>query len=599
MELDEVAKQITALASFPKNATFDLASAVGVMQHHDAITGTQVQEVEKDYHKSLSAGILEAITQVSSALTNLLGLEEDISLSYCPLANVSICQDSKKDNFRVLLYNPLGRTVSHYVQIPVDAGTWTVTDPDGRAVTNYLYNPVRSFQFVADDIDQSLNEKVLMFMAENLPPLGYKIYEFARTAELPSMPINSAHDNLRVPTIVGYENNYVVLDGTTGFVITMAINGIEVNVTPKVMFYYSDWGSGTYMFKPDVNRRDPVPFSDKVENQITHNVVSAEIKQEMRDWGVLTIRIYPDTDYIEIDWLAGPIDVGDESGKDVIIKYTTDLETNGIFYTDSNSRELIKRQRNYRPTFEYTNGEPQSGNYYPITSRMVIKDKNKNIEFAVITDRAEGGSSLNDGEIELMVHRSTLRDEFGEHLYEMEYGTGLVARGSHYITFGPSNNSDAARSPSYVQRDIAIKKHLPPLMLFPQNPISEKTKSYLSTELPENIHLLTLEKWSDKDNTYLIRLEHFLEKNDDIDLSKEVEIDLENLFTLFRIVSAHERTLNGVTALNDVTKLQWPQLNKLGLSNKTPTMRESSEFKITLAPMQIRTFVVTIEPIFC
>lgn len=62
---------------------------------------------------------------------------------------------------------------------------------------------------------------------------------------------------------------------------------------------------------------------------------------------------------------------------------------------------MIYRRRNYRPTYEYTDEEPQSGNYYPITSNIVIKDEQR--EFSVLNDRSQGGSSLSDGQIELMV----------------------------------------------------------------------------------------------------------------------------------------------------------------------------------------------------
>lgn len=47
--------------------------------------------------------------------------------------------------------------------------------------------------------------------------------------------------------------------------------------------------------------------------------------------------------------------------------------------------------------------EQISGNYYPVTSKLVIRDEAADVELAVLTDRAQGGSSLKDGEIELMV----------------------------------------------------------------------------------------------------------------------------------------------------------------------------------------------------
>ena len=52
--------------------------------------------------------------------------------------------------------------------------------------------------------------------------------------------------------------------------------------------------------------------------------------------------------------------------------------------------------------------------------------------FNVLTDRSQGGSSIDDGWGELMVHRRCLKDDYygvGEALNEMAYGEGLGARG--------------------------------------------------------------------------------------------------------------------------------------------------------------------------
>lgn len=44
-----------------------------------------------------------------------------------------------------------------------------------------------------------------------------------------------------------------------------------------------------------------------------------------------------------------------------------------------------------------------TGNYYPITSMITIKDSASTKELHVVNDRAQGGSSLRDGEVEIMV----------------------------------------------------------------------------------------------------------------------------------------------------------------------------------------------------
>lgn len=113
------------------------------------------------------------------------------------------------------------------------------------------------------------------------------------------------------------------------------------------------------------------------------------------------IRVYKDENFVEFQWLVGEIPVGDGIGREIITRFDTDIQSNGIFYTDSNGREMLKRSRNHRYTWNLNLTENVSGNYYPVTSKIAIEDQHKRI--AILTDRAQGGSSLFDGSIELMV----------------------------------------------------------------------------------------------------------------------------------------------------------------------------------------------------
>lgn len=89
-----------------------------------------------------------------------------------------------------------------------------------------------------------------------------------------------------------------------------------------------------------------------------------------------------------------------------------ELKNEGTFYTDSNGRSTIKRRLNERLTWVPNINEPIAGNYYPITSKITIKDETKNIRFTVLTDRSQGGTSLEDGTIELMVRCTTFFSHF-------------------------------------------------------------------------------------------------------------------------------------------------------------------------------------------
>lgn len=87
--------------------------------------------------------------------------------------------------------------------------------------------------------------------------------------------------------------------------------------------------------------------------------------------------------------------------REIITRFDTEIKSNGIFYTDSNGREMLKRKRDHRDTWDLTLLEKISGNYYPITAKIAIEDDER--RFAILTDRAQGGSSLSDGSIEIMV----------------------------------------------------------------------------------------------------------------------------------------------------------------------------------------------------
>ena len=126
--------------------------------------------------------------------------------------------------------------------------------------------------------------------------------------------------------------------------------------------------------------------------------------------------------------------------------------------------------------------EPVAGNYYPINSHIYIKDSAGN-QVSMLVDRSQGGSSLRDGEVELMVHRRLLYDDaFGvdEALIEPGYGEGLIVRGTHY--FMVSNKDNSVKKVRTLAHEIYKRPHI----------------SVIPTDM-------TLEQWSSSFNTKVIK----------------------------------------------------------------------------------------------
>lgn len=97
----------------------------------------------------------------------------------------------------------------------------------------------------------------------------------------------------------------------------------------------------------------------------------------------------------------GGIPIADDMGKEIVSRFHTDINSGGIFYTDSNGREMLKRERNQRVTWKVNLREQIAGNYYPVTAKIAVEDDN--MRLAILTDRAQGGTSLMDGCVDLMV----------------------------------------------------------------------------------------------------------------------------------------------------------------------------------------------------
>ncbi len=372
--------------------------------------------------------------------------------------------------------------------------------------------------------------------------------------------------------------------------------------------------SGAYVFRPDGLE----PTCLTVEKYSLNRAEQFnEIHQIYNEYISQTIRLYDSKRNAEFEWQIGPIPIDDNIGKEIVIKFQSDLKSNSIFYTDSNGREILQRKRDYRPTWQLNNTEPVAGNYYPINSRIFLRDETSdkknsfNRQLTLVTDRSQGASSIQDGNIEIMLHRRILNDDalgVSEPMNETGInGKGLIVKGILNLIFNTSDFS------ARYHRELAHQINNQPLLTFVTSNSTKYIKelsswSGLKYSLPSNVHLLTLMKdYDDIDNelknSIIIRLEHFYEIDEDPVLSQPVTIDLQDVFNQTFILMGYEELALGANMnVKDLDeRLKWKNVDQIKLPYKHNFKKnlksKRSSFTIELNPMQIRTFKIWFIPI--
>ncbi len=281
---------------------------------------------------------------------------------------------------------------------------------------------------------KAINE--LVFQAEDLPALGFKSYYVTKSSSSSSTKAShvSTLDQRKRKTFIGNDKAKMVFSGQSGKMthILSVSDNRAVGLQPSFAYYKGHVGnnsmadfraSGAYIFRPD--GQTPHLFDQKPNTTVVQGDLVNEVHQEFAPYVSLVSRVYKGSSDIELEWLVGPIPIMDNIGKEVIVKYTSEQQSQGAFYTDANGRQMLMRMRDHRPTWSLNVTEPVAGNYYPVNSRIFVKDDHT--QMTVLTDRSQGGTSMKDGEVELMVHRRLLYDDafgVGEPLNETAFGKG-------------------------------------------------------------------------------------------------------------------------------------------------------------------------------
>ncbi|XP_031675145.1 lysosomal alpha-mannosidase isoform X1 [Oncorhynchus kisutch] len=595
-QLEVLGGPISRKGPFGAGDSETLKKAMAVAQHHDAVSGTEKQHVANDYARKLANGWAHCQVLVSNTLSSLSG--SSAPRVYCEHLNISVCpltETSKK--FSVNVYNPLARPVSWPVRLPVNGTAYSISDAKGKAVDSQVVPVSQATAAVRRGRGYAVNELLFQVQA---PPLGYSTYSVSLLQNGPPSPPSPLP---RAPTAVQNKFLRVTFDPETG--LLSSLSNLETQQTVKLSqnFYWynaSDGNnsesiqmSGAYIFRP--NTSTPFIISKTAKIETLQNSVVQEVRQWFSPWVSQVVRLYTDSRALELEWTVGPVPIGDDLGKEVISRLDSSINSSGVFYTDSNGREVLQRRKDYRPTWNLRQSEPIAGNYYPINSRAYIKDDKD--QLTVVTDRSQGGGSIQDGSLEIMLHRRLLYDDVrgvGEPLNETSdiYPEGLVVRGRHLLSLSPPATA------ADTHRPLAQEVVLQPLITFTDGELHPSTRlefSGLQAVLPPAVHLLTVSQW-DQD-TVLLRLEHQYQASESKEHSQPVTVNLQKLFSTLDMLGVSEMNLSANQWKDEMTRLDWKAESGTHHTGEKPLPKrggDPSVWEVSLKPMEIRTFLLRV-----
>ncbi|KAH8039286.1 hypothetical protein HPB51_005532 [Rhipicephalus microplus] len=361
--------------------------ALGLFQHHDAITGTSKEGVMADYGSRMYNGMKEAMGVIAHAAQYLMLVEQ-------PMVSAAIQSQRPVTSY---LYPDVQRpTYDEVVRVHVYDPVSRVLDATGEDVLFQL-NPVWTD---ASAVSSVVFE--LVFIVK-LPPLSLSTYtllvepgRLTTPKTRVSMFVGDAWSGAGAQSIFNFESPHTkpIVLSTPGRV------NVSFNAYRSLEFH-----SGAYLFEPDasdpfVNVTGRFPIVRVVQGPITSELVSA-----YADGLTHTFRVY------HVDgFLGGGLEMSvvfdlskrSDYNVEMFMKLDTDVDSGDrTFYTDSSGFQMMKRVTDVRL--------PVEANYYPVTAAAYLEDELSRV--TLLVSHAHGAASVQPGSLEVMLDRKLRYDD--------------------------------------------------------------------------------------------------------------------------------------------------------------------------------------------
>ncbi|CEF62357.1 Alpha-mannosidase 2x [Strongyloides ratti] len=384
---------------------------LAIFQHHDGITGTSKSNVMDDYRDKLFNAVKNCYEVIEKSISYSINYNNSVEIINKIKSSKSYEENNIIiENKTIIIMNPLGQEKNKIVCLKVPSTDYYILNDDWR-IPQQEYHPVIENLNNTKEIDLDVSGFNLCFEVL-LPPIGLVSYKIEKGImyKPPIAEINVLKAKVKSGVFkISNENKNnkisnsfidIIFNPKTGFIDS--INGTKIDL------HFGKYGmsskgtpSGAYIFNPDgpskrINEDDNIFI---VSKGILKSTVFVKGSNEINLYHTYEINKFDKSISIQ-----NSIDISSLKDFELVMKFNTSINNRDIFYTDLNGFQIIKRR--YLPEM------PIQGNFYPFPSMMYIEDKNKRL--SIVTGQPLGVSSLNNGEIEILIdRRSTHDDECG------------------------------------------------------------------------------------------------------------------------------------------------------------------------------------------
>lgn len=491
-----------------RNDLEHVVRTLSLLQHHNAITGTSKSVVIGDYRsrarddrdlaRTVICNSVQKIIQTKSDKESPESVESVWKFYEFSWERPQLISFSSRKTWYLVFVNSLPKPRNEVISIILDIKDLLVTNSYGIEVPIQI-NPFR------ESTHRISRHIYVIQIPLSIEPMSITTFTISRTIAYLSPHKNIAKlipsDKKEIKQDLRLSNSHIVavfspLTGSLTYVY-LKDSDTKITVTSEFLVYNSSKHSGAYVFAPDgIARR---VFSSPPTIFTAAGDLSQQIDVIYK--GVtLTYTLYNTENGVNAEVIyvtcQMDFDMAEMSDLEIILRFVTDIDSQGILYTDVNGFQHSMRS--------YKSDKPIAANYYPMTTNAVIQD---NItRFTVHATHAHGVASLRNGELEIMLDRHPTNDD-GKDL-----GQGIAYSNSHVdrflLQFEKCNDNMCQSEFLPTLDSISANDYLqcPIINILSNTQYEQKTFKLLTKQLPPDTTIVTMKKTIVSSNQFTLQL---------------------------------------------------------------------------------------------